>query len=148
VDAYLVDLATATGHIDAIGAALDDLRAGCPGARVGIEVNATGRLVPQVAAIASNLDVVVALGSPAGTQLSALRELLPSTTELVVKTGVLPRELLELAWDEPERWSPADRLVVHWPGAPGLRDAHRDATEQAAVAAGLGALRAGAGAGS
>ena len=43
--------------------------------------------------------------------------------ELVVKTGVLPRELLELAWDEPERWSPADRLVVHWPGAPGLRDA-------------------------
>jgi NADH dehydrogenase len=148
VDAYLVDLATATGHIDAIGAALDDLRGGCPGARVGIEVNATGRLVPQVAAIASNLDVVVALGSPAGTQLGALRELLPSTTELVVKTGVLPRELLELAWDEPERWSPTDRLVVHWPGAPGLRDAHRDATEQAAIAAGLGALSTGTGVGS
>jgi hypothetical protein len=145
VDAYLVDLATATGHIAAIGAALMDLRAGCPGARVGVEVNATGRLVPQVAAIASDLDVVVALGSPAGTQLSALRELLPSTTELVVKTGVLPRELLELAWDEPERWSPADRLVVHWPGAPGLRDAHREATEQAALAAGLGALHASTG---
>ena len=32
------------------------------------------------------------------------------------------------------------RLVVHWPGAPGLRDAHRDALEQATLAAGIGSL--------
>ena len=41
VDAYLVDLATATGNVAVIGAALDDLRARCPQARVGVEVNAT-----------------------------------------------------------------------------------------------------------
>jgi len=61
----------------------------------------------------------------------------------VAKTGVLPRELLELAWDEPVRWTGVDeRLAVHWPGAPGLRGAHRDALEQALVAAGTGALDA------
>ena len=66
VDAYLVDLATATGNMAAIGAALDDLRAYCPEARIGIEVNAADRLVPHVAAVASRLDLVVALGTPTG----------------------------------------------------------------------------------
>jgi hypothetical protein len=140
VDAYLVDLATATGNISTIGSALDDLRSFCPEARIGLEVNATERLVPHVAAVASRLDVVVALGTPAGAQLDALREMLADRTELVVKTGVLPRELLELAWDEPARWTTDGRLVVHWPGAPGLRDAHRDALEQATLAAGIGSL--------
>lgn len=140
VDAYLVDLATATGNIATIGAALDDLRSFCPDARIGIEVNATGRLVPHVAAVASRLDLVVALGTPAGTQLDSLREMLSDGTEVVVKTGVLPRELLELAWDEPERWATGDRLVVHWPGAPGLREAHREALDQATIAAGIGEL--------
>jgi hypothetical protein len=140
VDAYLVDLATATGNMAAIGAGLDDLRAYCPEARIGIEVNATSRLVPHVAAVASRLDLVVALGSPTG-RFDDLRESLGDATELVVKTGVLPRELLELAWDEPARWAGADgRLVVHWPGTPGLRVAHQDALEQAAIAAGIGEL--------
>ena len=140
VDAYLVDLATATGNMAAIGAGLDDLRAYCPEARIGIEVNAASRLVPHVPAIASRLDLVVALGTPTG-QFDYLRESLGDATELVVKTGVLPRELLELAWDEPARWAGADgRLVVHWPGTPGLRVAHQDSLEQAAIAAGIGAL--------
>ena len=74
-------------------------------------------------------------------RLDNLRESLGDATELVVKTGVLPRELLELAWDEPARWAgPDGRLVVHWPGTPGLRVAHQDALEQAAIAAGIGAL--------
>jgi hypothetical protein len=141
VDAYLVDLATATGNVATIGAALDDLRAYCPDARIGLEVNAVGRLVPHVAAVASRLDVVVALGTPAGTQLDPLREMLVDRTEVIVKTGVLPRELLELAWDEPTRFTGEGRLIVHWPGAPGLRDAHRDALDQAMLAAGAGSLK-------
>ena len=95
--------------------------------------------MPHVAAVASRLDLVVALGTPTG-EFDSLRE--PRRRhELVVKTGVLPRELLELAWDEPARWAGSDsRLVVHWPGTPGLRVAHRDALEQAAIAAGICAL--------
>jgi hypothetical protein len=140
VDAYLVDLATATGNVTPIVAALDDLRATCPDARIGIEVNAVSRLVPHAPALAARLDLVVALTTPANPRLDALRELLDERTELVAKTGVLPRELLEIAWDGPSRWTGAEgRLVVHWPGAPGLRDAHRTALEQAAAAAGAGA---------
>ena len=78
VDAYLVDLATATGNIAVIGAALDDLRAYCPEARIGIEVNATGRLVPHVAALASRLDLVVALGTPAATSSTACASCSPT----------------------------------------------------------------------
>jgi predicted dehydrogenase/nucleoside-diphosphate-sugar epimerase len=140
VDAYLVDLATATGDVAPVADALDDLRAACPGAQVGIEVNAVARLAPHVPALASQLDLVVALGTPAGGGVDAVRELLLDQTEVVIKTGVLPRELLELAWDEPHRWSPGGRVVVHWPGAPGLRDAHRDALAAATLAAGIGEL--------
>jgi predicted dehydrogenase/nucleoside-diphosphate-sugar epimerase len=140
VDAYLVDLATATGNIGPIVDALDDLRAGCPGARVGVEVNAARRFAAHVPALASRLDLVVALGTPSGDGVPRVRELLRSGTEVVVKTGVLPRELLELAWDEPTRWTADGRLVVHWPGAPGLRDAHRAALAAATLAAGRGEL--------
>jgi hypothetical protein len=137
VDAYLVDLATATGSIDVIAAALDDLRARFPKARVGIEVNASARLAPQLPALGDQLDVVITLGTTEEASLSALRELLSPSVQLVVKTGVLPRELLELAWNEPERWTHGDGpLVVHWPGAPGLRDAHRAALGQARAASG------------
>jgi NADH dehydrogenase len=140
VDAYLVDLATATGDVAPIADALDDLRSARPDARVGVEVNAVARLAPHVPAIASQLDLVVALGTPAGGGVDAVRELLDHETEVVIKTGVLPRELLELAWDEPHRWSEDGRVVVHWPGAPGLRDAHRDALTVATLAAGIGEL--------
>ena len=50
----------------------------------------------------------------------------------------MPRELLEIAWDEPDRWTHgADRLVVHWPGAPGLRSVHARSVAEARRAAGL-----------
>jgi len=128
---------TATGRIGVISAALDDLGAYCTKARVGIEVNGAARLVSQIPAIASKLDVVVALGTTRPTSLAPLRELLPDSVELVVKTGVLPRELLEIAWDAPERWTGGEgRLVVHWPGAPGLRAVHGDALARAKRAAG------------
>jgi hypothetical protein len=138
VDAYLVDLATATGNVAVIADALEDLRKHCPGARVGVEVNASSRLVPHVPGLAPLLDVVVALGTTRPASLAPLRELLPSGVELVVKTGVMPRELLEVAWDEPDRWTHgADRLVVHWPGAPRLRSAHARSVVEARRAAGL-----------
>jgi predicted dehydrogenase/nucleoside-diphosphate-sugar epimerase len=138
VDAYLVDLATATGNVAVIAAALADLRRHCPGARVGVEVNASSRLVPHLPGLAPQLDVVVALGTTRPASLAPLRELLPPGVELVVKTGVMPRELLEVAWDEPDRWTHgADRLVVHWPGAPGLRSAHARAVVEARRTAGL-----------
>ena len=105
VDAYLVDLATATGNIEVVIAALEDLRGYCPDARVGIEVNASSRLVPHLPALAAQLDVVIALGTTSESSLTPLRELLPASAELIVKTGVLPRELLEIAWDEPDRWT-------------------------------------------
>ena len=137
VDAYLVDLATATGNIQVIKAALDDLRSYCANARVGIEVNATSRLVPHVPALASQLDLVVALGTTTEASVAPLRELLPDSVELIVKTGVLPRELLEIAWDEPDRWTRGtNRLVVHWPGAPDLRTVHQAALTRAKRAAG------------
>jgi predicted dehydrogenase/nucleoside-diphosphate-sugar epimerase len=142
VDAYLVDLATATGNIAVVEAALDDLRAYCRDARVGVEVNATARFVPHVATLASKLDVVVALGTTREENLAPLRELLPSSAELVVKTGVLPRELLEIAWDVPHRWTHGHgtgRLVVHWPGALNLRALHEAALVRARRAAGLDA---------
>jgi len=138
VDAYLVDLATATGNIQVVRAAIDDLRSYCRGARVGIEVNATSRLVPHVPELASRLDLVVALGTTTEASVAPLRELLPASAELIVKTGVLPRELLEIAWDEPDRWTRgAGRLVVHWPGAPTLRAVHADALARAKRAAGF-----------
>lgn len=138
VDAYLVDLATATGNIDVINAALEDLRAYCRGARVGIEVNASSRLVPHLPALAKGLDLVVALGTTSESSLAPVRELLPASAELIVKTGVLPRELLEIAWDEPDRWTHgAGRLVVHWPGATELRGVHHDALARARRAAGF-----------
>jgi len=138
VDAYLVDLATATGNVAVIEAALEDLRAHCPAARVGVEVNATARLVPHVPALAARLGVVVALGTTRPASLAPLREVLPPDVELVVKTGVMPRELLEVAWDEPQRWTRgAGRLVVHWPGAPALRAVHEGAVVEARRAAGL-----------
>jgi predicted dehydrogenase/nucleoside-diphosphate-sugar epimerase len=138
VDAYLVDLATATGNIHVINAALHDLRSYCANARVGIEVNATSRLVPHVPALAKQLDLVVALGTTTESSIAPLRELLPAQTELIVKTGVLPRELLEIAWDAPDRWTRGNtRLVVHWPGAPDLRDAHEAALNRAKRAAGF-----------
>jgi predicted dehydrogenase/nucleoside-diphosphate-sugar epimerase len=138
VDAYLVDLATATGHVAAIEAALDDLRSYCPDARVGLEVNAVARLVPHIPTVASRLDVVVALGTLSRASLAPLRELLPASAELVVKTGVLPRELLEIAWAEPERWTGGDGgLIVHWPGAPALQPVHAEAIARAKRAAGL-----------
>lgn len=141
VDAYLVDLATATGNISVIANALDDLRAHCAHARVGIEVNAVARLVPHVPAIASQLDLVVALGTTRAAGVDALRELL-ANTELIVKTGVLPSELLAIAWDDPEQWTfGRGSLVVHWPGAPGLRAAHADALARAKEAAGLSVTR-------
>jgi 2-alkyl-3-oxoalkanoate reductase len=138
VDAYLVDLATATGNVDVIGAALDDLRRHCPHARVGVEVNAAIRLVPHIPSIAARLDIVVALGTTKPSALAGLAEMLPAHTELVIKTGVLPHEVLEIAWAEPERWT-ANRgsLVVHWPGAPDLRQTHNAALESAKQAAGL-----------
>jgi predicted dehydrogenase len=140
VDAYLVDLATATGNIQVIKAALHDLRSYCRGARVGIEVNASSRLVPHLPALASQLDLVVALGTTNESSVAPLRELMPSSAELIVKTGVLPRELLEIAWDEPERWTRGTgRLVVHWPGAPDLRAAHDDSLHRAKRAAGFDA---------
>lgn len=138
VDAYLVDLATATGNIHVINAALDDLRSYCANARVGIEVNASSRIVPHLPALASQLDLVVALGTTTEASMAPLRELLPASTELIVKTGVLPRELLGIAWDEPDRWTRGtSRLVVHWPGAPGLRGVHADALARAKRAAGF-----------
>ncbi len=142
VDAYLVDLATATGNIAVVEAALDDLRAYCRDARVGVEVNATARFVPHVPTLASQLDLVVALGTTREENLAPLRELLPSSVELVVKTGMLPRELLEIAWDEPRRWTHGHgtgRLVVNWPGAPSLRALHESALVRARRAAGLDA---------
>ncbi len=148
VDAYLVDLATATGNIAIVEAAIEDLRARCKNARVGVEVNASARLVPHLSALASKLDIVVALGTTRPDCLASYRELLPASVELVVKTGVMPRELLEIAWDEPHRWThPSDqsvaagsdsgRLVVHWPGVPGLRAIHRTALAAARRSAGL-----------
>lgn len=138
VDAYLVDLATATGHVGAIESALDDLRSHCPNARIGLEVNATSRFVPHLPTLASRLDLVVALGTMSLDGIAPVRELLHSSCELVVKTGVLPRELLEVAWEQPERWTAGEmRLVVHWPGAPTLRRVHADATTRARRAAGL-----------
>jgi predicted dehydrogenase/nucleoside-diphosphate-sugar epimerase len=138
VDAYLVDLATATGHVAAIEAALDDLHSYCPDARIGLEVNAVSRLVPHIPTVASRLDVVVALGTLSPASLTPVRELLPASAELVVKTGVLPRELLEIAWAQPERWTGGDgRLIVHWPGAPTLQPVHVDAIARAKRAAGL-----------
>lgn len=138
VDAYLIDLATATGNLSVVGSALDDLRHHCPGARIGVEVNAAARLAPHIPAIASRLDLVVALGTTQRSTLDGLAETLSDSTELVVKTGVLPREVLEMAWNEPERWTGGrGQLVVHWPGAPGLRQAHHDALESAKLAAGL-----------
>ena len=140
VDAYLVDLATATGNVAVIEAALVDLRRHCPDARVGVEVNASSRLVPHIPALAAQLGVVVALGTTRPASLVTLREVLPSHVELVVKTGVLPRELLEFAWDEPKRWTNgAGRLVVHWPGAPALRRVHEASVVEARRAAGLDA---------
>ena len=139
VDAYLIDMATATNNINVIGSALDDLRQHCPDARIGIEVNATARLAPQIPAIASRLDLVVALGTTQPSTLAGLAEMLPDSTELVVKTGVLPHEVLEIAWNEPDRWTGGrGRLVVHWPGAPDLRQAHHAALQLAKLAAGLG----------
>jgi predicted dehydrogenase/nucleoside-diphosphate-sugar epimerase len=138
VDAYLVDLATATGNVAVIQAAVEDLRVRCKGAQVGVEVNASARLVPHLPALASHLDLVVALGTTNAAGLAPMRESLPSSVELVVKTGVMPRELLEIAWDEPQRWTHGSgRLVVHWPGAPGLRAAHKASLVQARRAAGL-----------
>jgi predicted dehydrogenase/nucleoside-diphosphate-sugar epimerase len=138
VDAYLIDLATATGHLSVVASALDDLRKHCPGARIGVEVNAALRLAPHIPAIASRLDLVVALGTTQESALAELTEMLSDSTELIVKTGVLPREVLEIAWNEPERWTRGrGRLVVHWPGAPGLRQAHHDAIHSAKVAAGV-----------
>jgi hypothetical protein len=137
VDAYLVDLATATGNIQVINAALGDLRSYAKNARIGIEVNATSRLVPHVPALPSRLDLVVALATTTEASIAPLRELLPESVELIVKTGVLPRELLEISWDEPDRWTRgAGRLVVHWPGAPDLREAHQRALDRAKRAAG------------
>jgi len=50
---------------------------------------------------------------------------------------VLPRELLELAWNEPERWTHGlGPLVVHWPGSPDLRSVHDAALARARSAAG------------
>ncbi len=139
IDAYLVDLATATRNVHVLGSALDDLRRHCPDARIGIEVNAAARLAPHIPAIASRLDLVVALGTTQPSTLQGLAEMLSDSTELVVKTGVLPQELLEIAWDEPERWTGGlGRLVVHWCGVPALRQAHRDALRLAKLAAGLG----------
>jgi predicted dehydrogenase/nucleoside-diphosphate-sugar epimerase len=138
VDAYLVDLATATGNIDVIGAALNDLRRHCPGARIGVEVNAGDRLSPHIPAIASRLDIVVALGTTKRAGLAGLAEMVADRTELVVKTGVLPHEILEIAWAEPERWTGnRGTLVVHWPGAPDLRPSHIAALASAKEAAGL-----------
>lgn len=138
VDAYLIDLATATGNLSVVASALDDLRHHCPRARIGVEVNASARLAPHIPSIASRLDVVVALGTTKQSALDGLAEMLSDSTELVVKTGVLPREVLEIAWNEPARWTRGrGRLVVHWPGAPGLRQAHHDALQSAKSAAGL-----------
>jgi len=121
-----------------VNAALDDLRSYCRDARIGIEVNATSRLVPHLPALASRLDLVVALGTTNEASVAPVRELLPSSAELIVKTGVLPRELLEIAWDEPERWTRGTgRLGVHWPGAPALRGVHEDALNRAKHAAGF-----------
>ena len=142
VDAYLVDLATATGNQRVIAAALEDLRSARPRAQVGIEVNAAARLVAHLPALASQLDLVVALGTMRRSSLEQVRELLPSSVEVVVKTGVLPRELLDIAWNEPERWTHgAGRLVVHWPGSPALREVHDAALSEAKRAAGLDAAR-------
>ena len=88
--------------------------------------------------LAPHLDLVVALGTTTESSVGPLRELLPQSTELIVKTGVLPRELLEIAWDEPDRWTRgASRFIVHWPGAPGLRGVHADALARAKRAAGF-----------
>ena len=104
----------------------------------GIEVNATSRLVPHLPALASQLDFVVALGTTSESSIAPLQELLPASAELIVKTGVLPRELLEIAWDEPDRWTRGTgRLIVHWPGAPELRGVHEDALNRAKRAAGF-----------
>ncbi len=94
--------------------------------------------MPHVPALASQLDLVVALGTTTEASIAPVRELLPDSVELIVKTGVLPRELLEIAWDEPDRWTRGtNRLVVHWPGAPDLRPVHQAALNRAKRAAGF-----------
>ncbi len=136
VDAYLVDLATANDHVAPMAAAIADIRGRLPGARVGLEVNAVGRFVPHVPALPP-LDIVVALATPAGTALDALREALPETTEVVLKTGTVPVEVSEVAAARPELWHSGDgrRLVVDWAGA-GLADARRADLDAARAASG------------
>ena len=139
VDAYLVDLATATGNVAVIEAALDDLRAHCRGARVGVEVERelAARTAHPGARLAARRRGR-ARHHPAGEPRARCASCCPSAVELVVKTGVMPRELLEIAWDEPERWTHgSDRLVVHWPGAPALRPVHEASVVEARRAAGL-----------
>ena len=81
--------------------------------------------------------MVIALGTTREASLSSLHELLPRSATLMVKTGVLPSELLELAWNEPERWTHGlGPLVVHWPGSPDLRGVHDAALARARSAAG------------
>jgi hypothetical protein len=84
--------------------------------------------VPHIPTVSSRLDVVVAVGG----EPDPLRELLPASAELVVKTGVLPRELLAIAWAQPQRWTcGAGALIVHWPGAPAPQPRHAEAIARA-----------------
>jgi len=139
VDAYLVDLATATGSFDPIRAALTAIRDRCPSARVGLEANAAGRLAPWLPRLERHRDVLVALGSTRPESLAPVRDLLPDSVELVVKTGVVPGEVAALAWEEPERWAGSGhRLVVPWNGAPRLRDLDERRLLEASAGAGAG----------
>jgi predicted dehydrogenase/nucleoside-diphosphate-sugar epimerase len=141
LDAYLVDLATATRNIAVIASALDDLHSYCPKARVGLEVNASSRLVPHVPELAAQLDLVIAICTLDPANVAPLREMLPASTELVAKTGVLPSELLQIAWDDPDRWTEGNgRLMVHWPGAPALRDVDTQRIAHAKHASGINAI--------
>jgi hypothetical protein len=138
VDAYLVDLATATAMVDPIRSALAAIRRRCGRARVGIEANATARLAPWLPELASLLDVVVVLGTTNPASVAPVLDLLPDGVELVVKTGSVPPEVAALAWEQPERWTHGDhRLVVPWNGVPSLRVLDERRLHDASVGAGL-----------
>jgi hypothetical protein len=143
VDAYLVDLSTAADRPDVLVRALADVRRALPRARVGLETNAPRRLAPYLARLAGEVDVVMALGSPAGNAIDHLLAVPAEPPRLLVKTGTLPAELLALAWREPERWSRGGaRVVVDWPGVPQLA-ARKAADVAVAVAAASGGDRPG-----
>jgi hypothetical protein len=141
LDAYLVDLATATGAVSALRPIIAAARRRCGRARVGLEANAVRRLVPYLASLADVVDDVLALTTPAGNDAEDVATLLNAVgrpgARVIRKTGVLPTDLLELAWREPERWRRQQPLlVVDWAAAPPLTGLRRAALAAAVRAVG------------